>query len=349
MTLKTTQAVEQVAHLMRRAAFGATRDRTRPIGAQRLRRRRRRTAQSHIGRIYARRPHPPLPSRAVRHDGAAKPRRLLALQDDLHQRAAAREDEPVLAHRLRHRLPQNHAGQSPQRPNPDVPPLRNGQLPRTAAGTLARSRDDCLAGQPRQPQGRHQRKLGARTAGTLQHGRGQLLRRRHQRGVPRPLPAGRLGNTEYMALRAERDSILAIRQNFLALPIQSRRPRRGRKDIPRPNRQPKRRRHRGHHLPPARHRALHLPPPLRLLRRRRAARPAVAIHSPARSRRHTSARRRLLRQRLRNLSDAANPIHIRLLSSPTNPYALSASKAPPNSWQAPCDSPANSTAPAAKS
>ena len=95
-----------------------------------------------------------------------------------------------------------------------------------------------------------------------------------------------LGNTEYMVLRSMRDSDWPLRTPRLALRVPPRRPRRWRKDLPRTNRRLRRRRHHPHHLRTGSHRPLHSASHVPLLRSRRAARPVLALHAAQRPRRH---------------------------------------------------------------
>ena len=69
----------------------------------------------------------------------------------------------------------NHAKSGGQ-PDPHLPPARAGQVRRHPAGTVPRPGHDFLAGQQGQPQGRPQRKLRTRIARAVLHGHRQLHR-----------------------------------------------------------------------------------------------------------------------------------------------------------------------------
>ena len=103
--------------------------------------------------------------------------------------------------------------------------LRLRQLPRPVGGAVQRPGHDYLAGQPGQPQGRHQRKLRAGVAGTVLHGRGQLHRGGHQGMRPR------LHRLDHRQPRVHGTALaagfrLALWPHLLAFRVPPRRPRR---------------------------------------------------------------------------------------------------------------------------
>ena len=227
--MSDTQAIAQMAHLMRRAGFGASRDeleRLRRAGLRGNRRAARRSARAHSPR----RPLPTLPLHALarnRRPRHSARRRQLALPPGQHPATAGREDGPLLARRVCRRQLQGRQRQSPDRPDRHVPRARHRQLPRPADHARPEPGDDLLARQPREPQALAQRELGPRAARTVLDGRRQLHREGRLRVRPR---LHRLDARPQNPARAQPPLLLPVR-------VPTRRARLRREGVPRPQRQ----------------------------------------------------------------------------------------------------------------
>ena len=91
-----------------------------------------------------------------------------------------------------------------------------------------------------------------------------------------------VGNTEYMKLKADNDSLWPYGRLNLHFEFRDYDHDEGEIILPRPHRELQRPGHRRHHLRPAGDRAVHRPPHVQLLRRRRAARAVMAVHAAPR-------------------------------------------------------------------
>ena len=171
-----------MAHLMRRAGFGATRDELESAGGQGIRGHRRGAAESRDAAAGRR-----LCAAALSAGGAAAGRpaadgqRPLAVLPRQHPAAAGREDGAVLAPRLRHRQFQGRQLRPAAGADRAVPQERHGQLPRAAVDDLDQRDDDVLARQQPEPRHRGERELGPRAARAVQPRRRQLHRDRRPR------------------------------------------------------------------------------------------------------------------------------------------------------------------------
>ena len=106
-----------------------------------------------------------------------------------------------------------------------------------------------------------------------------------------------LGNTEYMVLRSMRDSDWPYGRISWHFEYKPEDHDEGREDVPGSDRQLQRRGHHRDHLSAGGDGAVHRPAHVPLLRRRRTAGPVMAVHAPARSGGHRHAHPNLFRQR----------------------------------------------------
>ena len=177
--MSNNKDIELMAHLMRRAGFGATREELDVRAAKGYEATVEELLAAGGGRSMGddlvRRFHHELSGP----DGRKKRRRALAIPSDNQQRASGREGRPLLAQHLSHRVPQGSPRQGAYRPDQNVPALRHGKLQDSAGGVVQGPGNDHLAGQPGEPPGRHQRELRQRAAGAVLHGCGQLHRAGH--------------------------------------------------------------------------------------------------------------------------------------------------------------------------
>ena len=150
-------------------------------------------------------------------------------------RAAAREDDAVLARALHQLAGEADVGARAADAEPALPRVRAGQRARPHAARVARPGDAALPRQQRQRQGASQRELRARAHGAV-HARHRQL---HRAGHPRVGP------------RVHRLDVPQEPRRHGQLLRQPQRARRRLQDVPRPDRQLQRQRHRQHHLPAA--------------------------------------------------------------------------------------------------
>ena len=212
-----------VAHLMRRAGFGADRDELESLSGKPYEE----IVEDLAPPGAARRPGGRR-AHALQH-GAVLPRRrpalggALGVADGQLPPPAGGEDGAVLAPRLRHRVVQERTQPDHHRADRNVPRSRHDRPANHPARARQRPGDELLARQLREPRRPAQRELGARAARAVQHGRGQLHRRRHQKRRPR------LHRLDVHPA----DSAVPVRTLRIRIPLPARRPRRQRKDVPR--------------------------------------------------------------------------------------------------------------------
>ena len=190
------QEIALIAHLMRRAGFGATRD----------------ELEGYASRGYEQVVEDLLyPERFPEVEEDVLLRYHIDMNDQDGLRSQGRwiyrmiNTEAPLREKLAlfwHRVFATGAGKSMHYPSSGIQietfrGQRLLQLPRYPAGHSPGPGHDLLAGQQREPRGPAQRELGARAAGALLHGRGQLHRTGREDGGPRlhrmdvhPAPSG---------------------------------------------------------------------------------------------------------------------------------------------------------------
>ena len=176
--------LRKVAHLHRRAGFGATRaELLRDLAAgpeASVERLFHPPAAPHRGRRGDRRPAP---------DGAdvVEPRPaqgLLAQPHPPRARPAPREADPVLARPLRHQQQEGRVGRAHGPAERDAANPRPGRLRRAAGGDHRRPGHARLARRGHQQEGEAQRELRPRVPRAVHPGRRALHRARHPRGRP---------------------------------------------------------------------------------------------------------------------------------------------------------------------
>ena len=175
----------KVAHLHRRAGFGATwADLTRDLkdgpaaSVDRYLRPRTLTADEQ-GILDSLRPGRPRLGRR------RPPQGVVAVPHPLRPRPAAREADAVLARPLRHQQPQGEQHPADARPERAVPQARPRPVRRPAVRRRRRRRHARLARRRRQQEGEAQRELRPRVPGVVHPRRRQLHREGHPRGRPR--------------------------------------------------------------------------------------------------------------------------------------------------------------------
>ena len=194
------------------------------------------------------------------------------------QPSAGREDGPVLARPFRHRRRKDPRLSQDGAATCAAAPRRDRQFPHTADRSRARAGDARLSRRRRERERRPERELCPRGDGTLHHGRRQL----HREGYPRS--GARLHRLDRRRSR---------------LQGRPRKARRRTEDLPRPNRQLRRRRHPQHHSRAEGHGRIHGRQDLSVLRAREYfARDAGA------------ARRRAARRQLRDRAAAAHDLPV---------------------------------------
>ena len=227
----------------------------------------------------------------------------LAVPPGEHGAPARGEDGAVLAPRLRHRQLEGRQRQPPHHPGRDVPRARHGQLSRAAGPHRPEPGDDLLAGQPGEPQALAERELGPGAAGAVLAGRGPL------HGDGRLRVRARLHRLDDWG----QDPPPAAPSLLLVLRVPARGARLRREDLPGPHRPVRRRRHHRHHPPAARLPPLHRAAPVQLLRGRRGAGAGLVDHAAARSGGDRSAGADLRRLGLRSQAGAARAVPVGLL------------------------------------
>ena len=159
------QDIELMAHLMRRAGFGATQAEIEERVEKRIRSHRRGSCWTPgdaqwLGEFIVRR-FDLEASGMINYPGSARRWLYRMVTSDA---PLAGEDDALLARHLRYGHAEGHQRQGAIRSGGYVQALRDGQVRQATTGTCEEPGDDCLAGQPGQSQGRHQRELGTRTA-----------------------------------------------------------------------------------------------------------------------------------------------------------------------------------------
>ena len=120
----SSREIALMAHLMRRAGFGATRRELESYAANGY--------EDTVERLldfsgfpgYDRLPHQAVSSRAIRDEWAGPLAVVLAIPNDHYGRSFAREDRSFLAHRFRYRRRQSRQRQCGHGPDQNVPALR---------------------------------------------------------------------------------------------------------------------------------------------------------------------------------------------------------------------------------
>ena len=172
--------VELMAHLMRRAGFGATREQLDDYAARGYEA----TVEEllhpgdegRMGDDLIRRFHPEYSSMmGAQGNGGNWLYRMATTTTPLREKTALfwhgifATGYPKVIH-----------GKAPVRPDKDVQAVRDGRLPDLAGGAVQGPGDDHLAGQPGQPQGSDKRELRQGVAGAVLHGSGELHGAGHQ-------------------------------------------------------------------------------------------------------------------------------------------------------------------------